>query len=77
MSTQAPKDPIHDFESVVYKLVGLFSTLVIVGDSFVNKVSKVRWEVKAGLVGALIALGVWVYYSRKNQGGDSDDSQHG
>lgn len=66
MATKLPKDPIHDVEGGIYKLVGFLSTLIVVGESFVSKISKVSWEVKIWLVGALIAVVGWVYISRKD-----------
>jgi hypothetical protein len=75
MAIKLPKDPIHDVESGIYKLVGFLSTLIVVGESFVSKVSKVNWEVKIGLVGALLAVAGWVYISGKDRDKDSDDSQ--
>jgi hypothetical protein len=65
MAIKLPKDPIHDVESGIYKLVGFLSTLIIVGESFISKISKVSWGVKIWLIGALVVAVGWVYISRK------------
>jgi hypothetical protein len=74
IATRFPKDPIHDVEGGVYKLVGFLSTLIVVGESFVSKVSKVRWEVKIALVAALLAVAGWAYIS-KGRNRDPEDSE--
>ena len=66
MAIQLPKDPFHDFESVVIKAVGLLSTLIIVGDIAVTKFSHATLQVQVGVGGILVAFIGWFFLKRKD-----------
>jgi hypothetical protein len=72
MPTKLPKDPVPKFEIAIIRLVGLLSTLIILGNVIEAKIYTASLPVKLGVAGVLIALVVWLFLKRNDN--DSDDS---
>jgi hypothetical protein len=69
MFAQLPKDPFHQFKSIIIEVVCLVLVLITAAELISSKISKTTWPVRIVVIIGVGIFAVWTY--KRNYGDGS------